>query len=550
MDASRERSGLEAWTQFLADKPLPVKSLTIQKIRSALENPNVSLQQLAPIIATDPALTLHLIQKANELNQNSETDASSVELAVSMLGMDHLLQLFDSVPIIKLNPNSSPHRWYFRSLDNSVHAGFQAADFCIFPNANVIADTKLAATFYAIGHWALWRYAPIEMAEIKDAVFRLGLLHSDAEKQVLGCSIKDLSAQLVSLWNLSKLAKEALQHEITLSEQTLTSLQVFTTAPDSLSESEQKTMRHLINHQFYPVRLANWLIGAVEVDWNSDISHLLHQCIADQLKTDIDSGRKRIIDNAVAASRFNHTPGVFSPAEYLLLIPSDLHLPYEQPKNRTKPSQTKAATPKAPAEAKLESPAKTETKTKQVNSSGVHDYLQQDTFKNKTLFQQSCQKLLDAENGCSSSTEVYKTLAHGLKEALGYQRVALFTVREDNTVVASMFSGIGKQDKLRRFTQKITVPGLMNKLSKKPGAILMNAENRLQVKMQMSDRFKSCSHQASLSLMSIHHKGRPVLYVYVDHGELPLDVSPFYFKYFKAICNAAGKRLNQLADAR
>lgn len=533
MGSIQQRSGLQAWTQLLADKPLPVKSQTIQRLKTVLADPNNSLQQLATIIATDPVFTLHLIHKANDLNQNSNNEANSADLGVSTLGMDHLVKLIDEVPIIKMKPNSVPHRWYYRSLDASLHASIQAADFCLFPNANVVADTKLAAMFYAVGHWALWRYAPIEMSGIKDAVFRQKKTPSQAEQSILGCTIQEISAFLVNHWHLSTLANEALQQPLLPDEKTLKHLQAFTAEPNSLSDDQQKTMRHLMSSKHYPVTLANWFVQEVEIDWNSEQSQRIQQCIADLLKTDVDQSRRCILQNAISVSQLAQTEGLLTPAAQLLMLPSDFHIPYEM-------NQTKAETTKTTSTVQKKTADKTANK---------NDYLLEDDFKNKELFQQVCRKLLLQEGGCDSVKEVYKALVHGLKEALGYQRTCLLKVDEYSTVSVAALSGFNGQEPMRRFTQKLAVPGLLNKITKKTSAIMMNDQNRLQLKQQMSDRFKVCTHQTSFALMSVHHNDQPTLLIYVDHGDSPIEISPFFFKYYKAICNAASQRLSQLAES-
>lgn len=537
MALTQQRSGLQAWTQFLAEKPLPVKSQTIQRLKTALTEPSNSLHQLASIIATDPAFTLHLVQKANKLNQNNENEANSVDLAVSIIGMDHLIALIDEVPIIKMNPNSIPHRWYYRSLDTSLHAAFQAEDFCLFPNAKVVADTKLAAMFYAVGHWALWRYAPLEMSAIKDAVFRQKKTLVQAEQSILGCSIQEISAFLVEHWQLSALAKDALKQTLLPEEETLTLLHTFIAEPNSLPDDQQTTLRRLMSSKHYPVTLANWFVQTVECDWNSQQSQLVQQCIADVLKTDVDQSRLCLLENTLAVSRIAQTGGLLSPAAQLLMLPSTHHIPYEM-------SNAKAET----AQKTTEKTPKKNTITKK-NSSTKNNYLVDDSFKNKELFQQVCRKLLLQEGGCDSVKEVYKALIHGLKEALGYQRVCLFKVSKDNIISTAALNGFDEHAAIRRFSQEIAVPGLLNKLSKKTSTIMMNAENRQQLKQQMSERLKSSTHQTSFALMSAHHNNRPILLVYADHGDSVIEVSPFFFKYYRAICNAASQRLNQLAES-
>ncbi len=553
MATSQQRSGTDAWAQFLADKPLPVKSQTIQRLKTETAKPQCSLQNLAPIISADPAFTLHLIRRSNELGQRNDNETNSVDLGISILGMDHIIKLIDEVPIIKLNPLSVPHRWYYRSLDNSLHAAFQAADFCLFPNPKIVADTKLAALFYSVGSWSLWRYAPVEMSAIMDLVYRYKKPPIQAQQHVLGCTIQEISAQLIEDWKISALASQALAQKIQASEKVLTHLQVFTTAPDSLSESQQKAMRHLMSSKYYPVKLANWFIEATQIDWGSDATLLLQQCIADLLKSDEDQSRTRLLQNTLQVSRLTQTDGLLTPAARLLMLPSNHYLPYVMGKDAEQQPSSRSATDN-PTDKHSNTSEEQQTvrddsaETTSDSSNTTPEYITTNDFKNKKLFQQACQRLLNAE-GCHNEADVYKTLIHGLKEALGFERCCLLKVREDHTLAVSALSGYEEDDPMRRFSQKLSVQGLIQQLSKKSSAAHMNETNRLQMKLQMSDRFKACSHQTSFVITSLHHHTQPMLFVYADYGDMDTEISPFFFKYFKAICNAAGKRLNQLHDA-
>ena len=115
MDSSLAPQDLGHWITLLQDKQLPVPAQTLGILRRKLEDPNISLQQLQPIIAQDPVMSMHCARLANQLNRNPDTDVSTIELAVATLGLDRITQLAQQLPAIKLNSASVPHKQYFHA---------------------------------------------------------------------------------------------------------------------------------------------------------------------------------------------------------------------------------------------------------------------------------------------------------------------------------------------------------------------------------------------------------------------------------------------------
>lgn len=535
MESSQKRSGAQDWIQFLCSKPLPVKSQTIQRIKSSLAEPRVSLHDLAKVATTDPAFCAHLVSKANALNHNADTEANTAELATSILGMDHFLALMNSVPIIKLNPSSVPHRWYFRSLETSLHAMAQAADICRFPGKKVQSDTAIAGLFYGIGHWALWRYAPLEMSAIKHETY---VQHKDsalAEYDVLGCTIQEISAGLVEHWNLSSLAILALHHDTSPDNNALDLLHEYAISANNLSDAQQLDIRRLLNSNFFPVKLANWLALTCQDGWESEKAHKLQQIVADFVKATPEEGRARILNTCAATSRNSYTPGILMPAAQLLLIPSDQHLPYQMSVDGQ--ASSKAGKSKSANEVKPQS--------QRYQGVGVPVHIVKDEFKDKALFQQLYQKMLQADTDANGEKQLLTHLLQAVREGLGLSRVCLFKVEQGSSLRTLAAQGFVEKDPIYRYTQQLNVPSLFKKLAKRPAAITMTKTNRAQIFVQLPDRFKHCCHQNSFVLISVFYDNQPYLLVYADHNQVKQDISPFFTKYFKLICNALSKKLNQ-----
>ncbi|MCW8885194.1 MAG: HDOD domain-containing protein, partial [Motiliproteus sp.] len=485
-----------------------------------------SLAKLVPVIITDPVFTLHLIRLANQLNRNADTQANTVELAVSTLGLNRIRSLCQSLPVIKMNNASVPHKQYFHAIDNSYHAATQAVSLCRFPGDSVINETRIAALFYGVGHWALWRYAPQQMSEIKIGIYEDKKDVVLAENDVIGCTVQQISEGLVEAWGLSKLGVEALKHTTSPDTEMLDQLHRFAEEGESSFDEEQlRDIKQLLNANFYPVKLANWLALTVPYGWYKSKSRRLIEIISDFLKQPEDKTISQLHQNCVQSSREFHIDGLMNSAALMLLLPSKQVLNYRM--------ESKAASRKKQAIEQPKQVAKSKPKTAPTVTQIA------DGFRSKEKFQELATQLLKKPDLYPTDREIYVDLVRGLRNGLGLSRVSIFEVDEQGTMSPVLQSGFSDNDPMRRFTLNLEVPSLFKKLSQKSLAVWMADHNREQIRSELPERFKACSNQKSFVLMSLARGGKTVAFIYCDHGSLENEMSQFFFKYFKYICGAA-----------
>ncbi|MEH6628238.1 MAG: HDOD domain-containing protein [Motiliproteus sp.] len=530
MKQSEKIFGLSNWVTFLKDKQLPVMARTVQQLNYLLQDPHVSLNRLVPVINTDPVFTMHLTRLANQLNKNIDTQVNTVALAVSTLGLTRIQNLCSQLPVMKINHASVAHKQYFQSLDNSYHASVQATALCRFPGASMLNDTRTAALFYGIGHWALWRYAPYQMSDSKVGIYEQ---HKDvvlAQNDALGCTIQQISEALVQEWSLSGLGVQALKHSTSPDAEMLEKLHRFSQGNEDFSEDESREIKLLLNSNYYPVKLANWLAWTVPYGWHKPKTLRLMEIISDFLTLPEDKTATFLHQNCVQGSREFNIDGIMGAAALMLLIPSDQVPAYRIDGKKPEDKNT----------AKI-SPSTAKRSIRQLPGAITVE----DTFKDKEIFQKLVTKLLKQPELYSSEREIYVDLARGLKSGLGLERLSIFQVDENNLLVPTLQSGFADKAPMRRFTLSLNIPSLFKKLSHKSLAVYMADHNRDKIRAELPERFKLCAHQKSFVLMSLFKAGQPVAYIYADHGDAETPVSEFFFKYFKYICGAASTCINK-----
>ena len=523
MESMRVPQGLEQWAALLQDKLLPVPATTIALLRRQLQDPTSSMQQLIPIISRDPVMAMHCIGLANRLNRNPDTDVSTIDLAVSTLGLDRINELAHELPAIKLNIDSVAHKQYFHALANSYQAANNAQMLCRFKDAAMINTTRTAALLYGIGHWALWRYAPQQMSQIK---IRVNELHQDtalAEVEELGCTIQQVSERLIHCWNLSRLAEEALQHKTSPDDKMLQQLHLQATDPIQLDSGQERDTKQLRNAPFYPVKLANWLALTSPLGWTHPKTRRVEQLISDLLQQPISEVSSLLHQNCVQASREHPMTGLMTPAALMLLLPSALLLNYRVPgaavttQRAVKPA-TATPTPEATAEQNQDPD----------NSQ----------YRDRALYIAAFTRLTRQADSFNSRDEVLKLLLRATVDGLGIERVLCYHVNYEFRMTPLGHRGCSNSEPLASLTLNLSIPGLFKRLSQKTLTAWVNDQNRDKAWPSLPERFKKLCHPRSFIISSFFGNEPQPLICYADMKAPERQLSEFQSKQYKRIIAA------------
>ncbi|MEH6469876.1 MAG: HDOD domain-containing protein [Halopseudomonas sp.] len=553
MESPLAPQGIEHWSSLLQDKLLPVPALTLALLRQQLQDPGVSLQQLHPIIGRDPVLAMHCVSLANRLNRNPDTDVSTIELAIATLGLDRIIELIGQLPAIKLNTASVPHKQYFHSLADSYHAATQALSLCRYKDRSIINNTRTAALFYGIGHWALWRYAPQQMSQIKIRIYEQQQDSALAEYEVLGCTIQQVSEQLISHWRLSRLASEALQHQTSPDADLLDQIHLQAEHSAELSDEQKREVKQLLNAPYYPVKLANWLALTAPMGWNHAKTQRIEALINDLLQQDQSETSSLLHQNCVKASREHPMPGLLSPAALMLLQPSELVLNY-----RMDTTDIGGATAKKPLSSMI-SPkkinaikqlsAQQSTSPSPSGTPAPTSATAASTFRDEALYQQVLQQLIKPSAELSERNQVLNLLHRGLVNGLGLERVVSYHINYEMRLTPISHQGCIGDDPLIRFTLNLNIPSLFKKMTHKPLAVWVHNNNRARIWEELPERFKSVCHPQSFALISLFQRDQPALLLYADMQQQSSLISEFQFQKFKQMAVAANRCIAQLGKA-
>jgi len=195
----------------LAKRPLPAMSVTAQRVRQLLDNPNTSNNDLQQTIGLDPGLTMDIYRRFGIASGNRRGPVSNIAHAISMLGPAPVKVAVNSLPVLDKNLPEAAKSGIYHCYSRAIHASFYAQDIGRQRGDKNPEEMGHAALLYNCAEMALWTYANKTMQKIQRTV-RHGADYGSASHSVLGFTLEQLSAELARVWHLSPLITQTIDH--------------------------------------------------------------------------------------------------------------------------------------------------------------------------------------------------------------------------------------------------------------------------------------------------------------------------------------------------
>ena len=530
------------WVKFLVNEKPPVRLSVISRLQKKLQDKNCSVMQLSRIIKADPVLCLHIVSLAGDLHDKKDSEVTSIDHAISSIGVQKLDKLIQKVPTIRLNANSVAHKMYFRSVANSYHAAIQARTWLVKTRSGMFAEESfLAALFYGVGHWMLWSFAPIHMSRIEVLIREKGALPEIAEQQVLGCTIASISKGLIDRWFISPLALETLHQDSPLNKQIITKLHQRALGDPRLHGDELRSLNHLIQQKSFPVKLANMLSSAANYSWSSDSAMDIIDIINDYLRGELGKTVNFLHQNCADAARQYHVVGTLSPAAEMLMLNSEI-----SPNYRLTGADKKLIpdhTPR-PAPVKKESAPTTQTNAKTTQPTDSD-------FADEAKFTEIAARLLKPGDKYSQAAEILNDLILGLTEGLGLSRIAINIIPGKAELIKVVLDkGFEPGHPISKSSHKLSENSLFSRLWEKPACMRVNNQNRQRIRSMLPDSFNPLVSEQDFLLMSLFAGNKPVAVVYADRDGSKGGTTDFHQEKLKYLCSAAGVSLKHVTQKR
>ncbi|MDO6785338.1 HDOD domain-containing protein [Neptunomonas phycophila] len=549
---SDELFGPEAWISFLKDKPFPVRASSLKRLRLLVQNDNTMISQLTALIKSDPILSLIFVRAAQQAHQAAKRDSviTSVEHAVSSLGMDPIEQLANRLKPVKVSPNSIQQQLYFRAIANSHLAAFHAERWMRRKNQPFVDETFLASLFYGVGLWSLWLHAPLHMHEVHILINEKGSDPVAAEKKILGCTMQDISHGLSTEWGFSDVICQAQDPNTSPSRALLAKFRERTVGNSEISDDDNRAIGHMLQDRSFIIKLANWYAMNVSREWQTSRPADTTETVCCYLGGDHDETRTMLNQITISSSHHYHVAGTLAPAAEMLLIASDNMGNYKLFNKELSALINTAPAVKKPAAKKPRLAAKAVTApsapTQPATRYRAHP-TSPDELLDNSKFKIIMDRFRDGYHLYTKPSHILGGLLQGLSQGLGLQRVTLSLVNTKNqTVKAAQAIGMEKSDPLASYEIDISTGGLFKKLSEKPVCVWIKQSNRAQYERLMSKAYTQILPHQDILIMSIFKDDKPVAVIYADGGDNPSALTDFQHQQFRLLCSAASKALHAL----
>ena len=164
---------------------LPALPDVALKVHDAISNGDTSAQELARIIATDPAISARLIQVVNSPLYRGSNQIKNIQMAVTRLGNNTIRTLIISLVMRQIfKPASALLERYFRNIwEQGVNvSGISRALAAFVPNLNA-DEAMLAGLIHQIGKLPILTLVE-KIPEFRDSPSRLEKLLEQAHPHV------------------------------------------------------------------------------------------------------------------------------------------------------------------------------------------------------------------------------------------------------------------------------------------------------------------------------------------------------------------------------
>lgn len=173
------------------------------KVRAALDDPNVSIPEVADVITTDPSLTAALLRLANSAFYGYARKIESITRAVSLIGLEQVHDLVLATSVTALFAGIRPQRMDMaRFWRDSVRRGLLAREVARLSQAMSPERLFVAGLLADAGHLVMYVAVPDLMAMVLDAPIQEGDTLPEIERNIIGCDFAEVGAALAARWQL------------------------------------------------------------------------------------------------------------------------------------------------------------------------------------------------------------------------------------------------------------------------------------------------------------------------------------------------------------
>lgn len=192
--------GLNEWLHFLKSKHFPVKANVLIRLKVQVTRSEDTLENMQANIASDPFLAFAILNEANRIVPNKDSQIKTPFHAATMIGMSGIAKLLPQFSPYEDKKQKAPHvQALLGAMQTSYEAASISRSWAIGKLTSHEDDIFWTTLFRDTARWLLWFYAYPTMVALQHSI-KQGEKASQAELNHLGCRIDELTAHLCAHW--------------------------------------------------------------------------------------------------------------------------------------------------------------------------------------------------------------------------------------------------------------------------------------------------------------------------------------------------------------
>ncbi len=199
--------GIEGWCRKLMGADTPIFAKTVSEVTAVTGNEATSAADLSQVVGHDASMASRLLRIAGSSLFNLQgRKIETISAAIVLIGFDAVRELAVSLALIEHVLQGRQHHRVTKHMGRAFHAAAQAKSFAALGKDTCPEEIFVAALLRQLGDMSFWAQGSREGAEI-ERLFDAGLRMEEAERKVLGFSMKELTSSLAEEWHLGELLR-------------------------------------------------------------------------------------------------------------------------------------------------------------------------------------------------------------------------------------------------------------------------------------------------------------------------------------------------------
>lgn len=181
---------------------LPAMPRISAALREATERGSASIDEIARLISSDPAIAARVLQVVNSAFFRLARNIKRIDAAVTYLGFVAIRSIALSVEVFsQWRPNAALSDFDPQMLQMQAQK-VAAVARALTRSSSMSDDALLAGLLHNIGYWILVQERPEQMKQALQIARERGIPLHEAERDVFGATHAEIGAYLLGLWGL------------------------------------------------------------------------------------------------------------------------------------------------------------------------------------------------------------------------------------------------------------------------------------------------------------------------------------------------------------